>query len=223
MKIVVAAVKLAAGSALLLFCPAVGLRSVQAARDLLPGTGCFWLGAAAYLGLALVCKGPARLYVFGHELTHALWVWIFGEKVLGFSAGAGGGNVRASRMNSMILLSPYIFPLYALVLAGAIVGVRLAGVRFPPALPLLYAALGFAWALHLAFTASLLLRGQPDIRAAGRVFSWPLIFIANCFLLIGFLALVRPGARALPALAGLFRAAWETTAEWGAGVAQRWG
>ena len=43
----------------------------------------FWVaflgGAACWVVVFLLLPKPMRLYVFGHELTHAVWVWIFGH------------------------------------------------------------------------------------------------------------------------------------------------
>src|SRR6266404_5373729 len=64
---------------------------------------------------------PVILYVFGHELTHALWVLLMGGRVSGFRIGPEGGHIVTNRTNFWIALAPYIFPLYG-VLAIAIYG-----------------------------------------------------------------------------------------------------
>ena len=53
------------------------------------------------------------IYVFGHELTHALWTWLFLGSVKKFKASAKGGKVVITRENFLITLAPYFFPLYA--------------------------------------------------------------------------------------------------------------
>src|SRR2546422_9761370 len=43
-------------------------------------------GAACWLVVFFLLPKPMRGYVFGHELTHALWTWLFGgrgEKIKG--------------------------------------------------------------------------------------------------------------------------------------------
>ncbi len=38
-------------------------------------------GAACWLLIFSLLPKPMWLYVFGHELTHALWTWLFGGRV----------------------------------------------------------------------------------------------------------------------------------------------
>ena len=44
-------------------------------------------GAACWIVVFLLLPKPMWVYVFGHELTHAVWTWIFGGSVKGFKAG----------------------------------------------------------------------------------------------------------------------------------------
>ena len=55
------------------------------------------------------------LYVFGHELTHALWVWLMGGRVSRFRVGRDGGHIVTDKNNFWIALAPYFFPLYSLL------------------------------------------------------------------------------------------------------------
>ncbi len=55
------------------------------------------------------------VYVFGHELTHAVWTWLMGGKVKKFKASANGGHVVVNKSNFAIALAPYFFPLYAVL------------------------------------------------------------------------------------------------------------
>src|SRR5438045_4984914 len=70
-------------------------------------------GAACWLVVLLLLPKPMLVYVFGHELTHALWTWLFGGRVKKFKASAAGGHVVVSRSNFVITLAPYFFPVYA--------------------------------------------------------------------------------------------------------------
>ena len=47
----------------------------------------FWL--IAFFGLRV----RYLIYIFGHELTHALWVWLMGDAFLSFQVGRDGGHV----------------------------------------------------------------------------------------------------------------------------------
>jgi len=45
----------------------------------------FWffsLGAVLWLIAFLGLPRPILLYVFGHELTHAVWIWLMGGRVM---------------------------------------------------------------------------------------------------------------------------------------------
>src|SRR5262245_3047890 len=79
----------------------------------------FWVaflgGAACWLVVFLLLPKPMLIYVFGHELTHALWTWLFGGRVKRFKATSKGGHVVISKTNSLIVLAPYFFPLYAVL------------------------------------------------------------------------------------------------------------
>src|SRR5213593_2215443 len=75
-------------------------------------------GAACWLVILLLLPRPMWIYVFGHELTHALWAWLFGGRVRKFKATSQGGQVVTTKSNFLIALAPYFFPVYvALVLA----------------------------------------------------------------------------------------------------------
>src|SRR6266480_7559806 len=69
-------------------------------------------GAACWLVIFLLLPKPMCVYVFGHELTHALWTWLFGGRVKKFKATSEGGHVVVSKNNFLITLAPYFFPLY---------------------------------------------------------------------------------------------------------------
>jgi hypothetical protein len=72
-------------------------------------------GVACWLVVYLLLPKPMLVYVFGHELTHALWAWLFGGKVKKFKATAKGGHVVVTKTNFLIALAPYFFPLYAVL------------------------------------------------------------------------------------------------------------
>lgn len=55
------------------------------------------------------------IYVFGHELTHALWAWVFGGKIFEMKVSSEGGVVRTDKSNFLIVLAPYFFPVYVLI------------------------------------------------------------------------------------------------------------
>src|SRR5947199_6084277 len=85
----------------------------------------FWVamagGAACWLVIFFLLPKPMRLYIFGHELTHVLWVWLCGGKVKKFKATSTGGHVVVTKTNFVIALAPYFFPLYVVLIVGCFV------------------------------------------------------------------------------------------------------
>src|ERR1041385_5205199 len=69
-------------------------------------------GAACWVVIYLLLPKPMWIYVFGHELTHAIWVWFFGGAVKKFKVTSDGGHVIVDKTNFIIALAPYFFPLY---------------------------------------------------------------------------------------------------------------
>ncbi len=56
----------------------------------------FWffsLGAILWLIAFFGLPRPILVYVFGHELTHAVWVWLMGGRVSRFRVGREGGHI----------------------------------------------------------------------------------------------------------------------------------
>src|SRR5690242_13435572 len=81
----------------------------------------FWffsLGVVLWLIAFFGLPRPVVVYVFGHELTHALWVWILGGRVSRFKVGREGGHILTDKNNFLIALAPYFFPLYSILVLG---------------------------------------------------------------------------------------------------------
>ena len=74
-------------------------------------------GAGCWLSIYLLLPKPMWVYVFGHELTHAIWTWLMGGQVKKFKASANGGHMIVTRNNFLIALAPYFFPIYSVALA----------------------------------------------------------------------------------------------------------
>lgn len=165
--------------------------------------GC--LAAGMLLFAILFAVVPRRIlmiaYVFGHEVTHAIWVKLFGGKVADrFHVGLEGGHVLTDRVNTWIVLSPYFFPVYSL-LAGTLYGVLLlsggaidlmnGGGGLCAAIAsfrwLFLLVIGCTLAFHLAFTFLLVSRSQPDLHYGGTFFSLTVIYLINLLILTGLL------------------------------------
>jgi hypothetical protein len=140
-------------------------------------------GVACWLVIYLLLPRPMLLYVFGHELTHALWTWLFWGRVKKFKVSSRGGHVIISKSNFLIVLAPYFFPLYAVgVVLVFLAGHLLFGwMRYAAWFHLL---LGAAYAFHLTLTWSTLQTRQTDITSQGYLFSAVIIFLGNIGVLL---------------------------------------
>ena len=143
-----------------------------------------FLGMAAFLLVRVVASDPVRLYVLGHELTHALWGLAFGARVSRLKVGVKGGSVQLSKSNVWITLAPYFFPFWTMLVVALALAVRGVMHFMHPAaqFPVPWAwtfTVGFTWCLHLCFTVRSLMQTQPDVEEYGRVFSWTLILACN--------------------------------------------
>jgi len=154
----------------------------------------FWffsLGVVLWLVYFFGLPRPLWLYVFGHELTHAIWVLLMGGKVHKFHVASEGGHILADRTNTWIALAPYFFPIYS-VLAIVIYG--LCGLFFDIShyRELLYALIGVTWAFHFTFTCWMITKGQPDLYYGGTFFSIMLIYLINLAILAVMLIVASP-------------------------------
>lgn len=151
----------------------------------------FAVGAAIWLVIFVMLPKPMWIYVVGHELTHAVWTWIFGGKVKKFKAGSSGGHVVVTRNNFVISLAPYFFPLYAvLVVAGFLTGHLIW--NWTPYQMWFHLLLGAAYSFHVTLTAHILRTRQSDITQNGYLFSAVIIFLGNIVvLLLGLPSLTR--------------------------------
>ena len=167
-------------------------RSSQFWVPVLVGATCWWV-------IFLSLPKPMWLYVVGHELTHALWAVLCGGRVKKFRASARGGHVVVTKTNLLITLSPYFFPLYAVLwtlfflLGNALFGWR-------PWLPWFHFGLGLAYAFHVTLTAHILRTRQPDLESEGWVFSAVVIWLGNALTLLIALPLL---TRVMPLMKAL--------------------
>jgi hypothetical protein len=145
----------------------------------------FWffsLGAVLWLIAFFGLPRPLLIYVFGHELTHALWVWLMGGRVSQFRVGADGGHVVTSKANFWIALAPYFFPIYSILTIGIYGGLSLF-LNMQPYGRLLYAGNGATWAFHFTFTCWMIPKNQTDLTGQGTFFSLVVIYLMNLSLL----------------------------------------
>ena len=151
----------------------------------------FWffsLGALLWLIAFFGLPRPIVLYVFGHELTHALWVWLMGGRVSRFRVGREGGHIVTDRSNFWIALAPYFFPLYSILVIAAY-GISSLFFNVQPYGRLLYTVIGVTWAFHFTFTCWMVPKSQTDLRDHGTFFSLVVIYLMNLTLLSVMLVL----------------------------------
>lgn len=140
-------------------------------------------GAACWVVVYLLLPKPMWVYVLGHELTHAVWVWLCGGRVKRFRARAEGGHVIVTKNNFLIALAPYFFPLYA-VLVVAVFGAGRLIWGWRSYLVWFHLFLGAAYAFHVTLTWHVLKEEQTDITRQGYLFSAVVIFLGNTSILL---------------------------------------
>lgn len=165
----------------------------------------FWffaLGCVLWIIAFLWLPRPVRLYVWAHEMTHAIFVILCGGKVTRFHVTPEGGHILTNKNNVLIALSPYFVPLYSLFVAGLSL---LAGAFFDLTawIPLVgnygfrplwvvFLLTGVTWAFHFTFTVWMIGKDQPDLRINGVFFSLTLIYLLNILLLGALLIMTSP-------------------------------
>jgi hypothetical protein len=140
-------------------------------------------GAACWVVIYLLLPKPMWVYVFGHELTHAVWTWALGGRVKRFKASAQGGHVVVTKTHFLIALAPYFFPLYA-VLVVVVFWVGHWFWNWQPYVPGFHLLLGAAYAFHVTLTWHILQSHQSDIAEQGYLFSAVIIFLGNVGVLL---------------------------------------
>ena len=145
----------------------------------------FLAGAVCCIVIFFLLPKPMWIYVLGHELTHALWTWLFGGQVKKMKVASSGGHVVISKTNFVIALAPYFFPIYAvIVIAVFALGSLIWNWRGYMAC--FHLCVGAAYAFHVTLTLHTLRTRQSDITSQGWLFSAVVIFLGNvCVLLFG--------------------------------------
>ena len=143
----------------------------------------FLAGAACWVVLYLLLPKPMLVYVFGHELTHALSTWLMGGKVKKFAASGKGGSVVVTKSNFVVSLAPYFCPFYAILVVLVFVAGHLIW-NWRPYVVWFHLLLGAAYCFHVTLTAHILKLGQSDLAEHGYLFSAVIIFLGNMAVLL---------------------------------------
>lgn len=140
-------------------------------------------GVACWCVIFFLLPKPMLIYVFGHELTHALWAWLFGGRLKKMKVSSKGGHVIITKTNFLITLAPYFFPLYAvIVIAIFALGHWIWG--WERLFVFFNLLLGAAYAFHVTLTIHALQTQQSDITSQGYLFSGVIIFLGNVTILL---------------------------------------
>ena len=158
----------------------------------------FVLGAGIYAVIHYTWYDFSRIYVFMHEMTHALAALCCGSRVKDVSVGRESGYVKMDKTNVFIVLAPYCVPGYVLIT----VFVYMIGDLFVDLTPyrqIFLFLMGFFTSFHFIQTFKTLFEAdQPDLKlAGGKVFSVVMIVSANLVVLAILLKGVFPESDSL--------------------------
>ena len=153
----------------------------------------FATGALTYVVIHYTWYNFSRMYVFGHEMTHALAAFLCGYRIHKISVKKDNGFVKMNKTNTFVVLAPYFIPFYTLIFAflyavvGCFVNLELYG-------PYMLFAVGFLTAFHLIQTFKTLWEAdQPDLKlAGGKIFSLVTIVLVNLVVLACVLKVLFP-------------------------------
>jgi hypothetical protein len=149
----------------------------------------FILGALFYSIIHIILFKLDFLYVFGHESMHAIAAVASGGKVKGMKVSSKEGSVKATKANSLIMLAPYLIPIYTVIVAilyfisSFFVDVIVYSKVF-------VFLIGFTLMMHLSYTAESIKDKQSDLIKTGYLLSISLVYLSNLaivFLITSFL------------------------------------
>ena len=156
------------------------------------GTTLFFLyGMVGYFLLHTLLFKPTFLYVWGHEMVHALASLSLGGKVGKVKVGKKEGQVQTSKSNALVDLAPYFVPIHALLLClVSFFVIRLFQIQNVQ--DLFFFLIGFFLTFHIVMTVEYLKTKQPDMMRLGNFLSLELIFLGNLLVVIVVLGFVFP-------------------------------
>jgi len=175
--------------------------------------GILW--GIAYFGLPRWMVNYA--YVYGHELTHAVWVWLMGGHVSEIDVRRDGGHIITNKSNVWIALSPYFYPIYS-VLVIVLYGLGWIFWDMTPYTRWLFLALGVTWTFHISFTLWMIPKGQSDLSQHGTFFSLVVIYLMNLAVLSAMVVLTAPHLT----LRGFSREFLHNTVQFSSWIAAHW-
>lgn len=122
------------------------------------------------------------LYVLGHEMTHAMFVYVCGGRISDIHFSTNGGFIMTNKSNILIALSPYFVPFWSAVLISLHSFTSLWW-KIPAGDLILVGLLGLTWTFHIIWTIWMIPKDQPDLKEHGTFLSLMIIILANLVLL----------------------------------------
>lgn len=156
----------------------------------------FLTGFVIFFGVFLIKSVPGRVYVFGHELTHAFWTILFRGKIKEFNVSSKNGSVVATKNNFLISLAPYFFPIYTflIIFIFYILAFFLPVSKY---IEWLFFFVGFSYSFHIFLNFESLSVGQSDVKKTGKIFSYIIIAILNIIIAVVVIKFITPDKIAL--------------------------
>ena len=123
----------------------------------------FVLGVVVYIGIHYKYYNFSRMYVFMHEMTHAVAAVLCGIRIKDVHIGKESGYVKMSRTNVFVVLAPYFVPGYVVLVAMLYLLLSFF-VDLTPYRQIVLFAVGFFMAFHFIQTFHTLWEAdQPDL------------------------------------------------------------
>ncbi|MFH1541013.1 MAG: hypothetical protein ABID79_04075 [Elusimicrobiota bacterium] len=143
----------------------------------------FSTGFVFFFIVSLIKPVSSKIYIFGHELTHAFWIILFRGKVKEFNVSSKSGSVTTTKSNFLISLAPYFSPVYTFLIIFIF---YLLALIFPVSkyIEWLFFLVGFSYSFHIFLTLESLSIDQPDIKKTGKIFSYITIAILNIIVMV---------------------------------------
>ncbi len=145
----------------------------------------FTIGVALMIGWfisGLLNNFFLYLYVLGHEMTHAMFVYLCFGRISDIRVSTDGGYIMTNKSNIIIALSPYFVPFWSLV-AISLHGFLNWSYPIPHSEDALILILGGTWCFHVIWTAWMIPKDQPDLKENGTFYSLMIIILANLIIL----------------------------------------
>lgn len=123
-------------------------------------------GFLFFIILFLLFGPPVKTYIIEHELSHLLFALLSGVGIKKVVIRKNEGYVRTQKVNLIIALAPYSFPLYTLVVFILYRVVALFS-RSVVISSIFYILMGVTFSFHLVATVHYLQLEQPDLKRYG--------------------------------------------------------